>query len=75
VTSDNTSTSSLALAGLHREFGWPCWRDGDQYYARHPDTPAGHHDAQGEDPAGLREAILLARSPAPAPSPRPVILP
>lgn len=56
--------SEPTLADLEREFGWPCWHDGDQCYARHPQTPHGDHDARGEDPADLREAILLARTPS-----------
>jgi hypothetical protein len=45
---------------VEREFGWPCWRDDGQCFARHPQTPPGDHDARGEDPGDLREAILLA---------------
>lgn len=64
----SASVSSLALADLQREFGWP---DGDEYSARRPDAATGHCDAEGEDPADLREAILLALSPVLSPSPHP----
>jgi hypothetical protein len=57
---DDASTSERTLADVEREFGWSCWQDADQYYARHPQTPAGDHDARGDDPDDLREAILLA---------------
>ena len=57
--SDNVSTDDRTLADVQREFGWPCWHDGDLLYARHPHTPPGHYDAQGDDPDDLREAILL----------------
>lgn len=60
MTSDNPSASELTLADLENEFGWICWHDGGQYYARHPLTPADDHDARGDDPADLREAMLLA---------------
>jgi hypothetical protein len=52
--------NDMALAALEKEFGWPCWHDGDQYYACRPHTPHGEHDARGDDPADLREAITLA---------------
>jgi hypothetical protein len=52
-------TSGPTLADVEREFSLTCWQDGDQYYARHPRTAAGDHDARGDDPADLREAILI----------------
>jgi hypothetical protein len=49
-------------ADLEREFpGWVFWRWPDgQYCARRIGTPEGDHDALGEDPQDLREAITLA---------------
>lgn len=67
MTSDNISTSERTLADVEREFGWPCWQDGDLLYARHPHTPTGDYDAQGDDPDDLREAILLTRENASTP--------
>jgi hypothetical protein len=64
VADRSASTASapagMTLAGVQTEFGWTCWCDGDQCYARRPQTPPGEHDARGEDPADLREAIVLA---------------
>lgn len=55
-----SAPSDMTLADVEREFGWKCWSDGDQCYARRPQTPPGEHDARGEDPADLHEAITLA---------------
>jgi hypothetical protein len=68
VTSGNTIASHATLAALEREFGWTCWHDGDQYYARRPTTPHGEHDARGDDPTDLREAITLALQPTSTPT-------
>jgi hypothetical protein len=53
------------LTDLEQEFpGWVCWDDADgQSYARRPETPDGDHDARGEDPLDLRDAIILALEP------------
>jgi hypothetical protein len=51
------------LTDLEKEFGWICWNAADgQCYARRPTTPGNDHDARGEDPLDLRDAIRLALS-------------
>lgn len=60
ATAPAPSASDPALAVLEREFGWPCWCEGAECFARHPQTPPGDYDARGDDPDDLREAILLA---------------
>ena len=51
------------LTDLEKEFGWTCRTGTDgQCYARRPTTPGHDHDARGEDPLDLRDAILLALS-------------
>lgn len=59
AASGNGPAGELTLADLEREFGLACWEDDGQYYTRHPLTAAGDYDAKGDDPADLREAILL----------------
>jgi hypothetical protein len=56
----NTPPGELTLADLERELGWTCWQDGDECYARHPLTAVDDYDARGDDPADLREAILIS---------------
>ena len=52
-----------ALDDIRREFpGWVCWQRGGLCYARRPHTPEHGYDAHSDDPADLREAILLALS-------------
>jgi hypothetical protein len=60
MTTSSDPGAQPALGDLEEEFGWICWRADDQCYARRPDTPAHDHDARGEDPADLREAVILA---------------
>jgi hypothetical protein len=60
VTTDTSTPHKATLADLETESGWICWQDSDQCYARRPQTPPDEHDARGEDPADLREAIMLA---------------
>jgi hypothetical protein len=60
VTIDTGTPHDLTLADLEKKFGWICWQDGDQCYARRPQTPQDEHDARGDDPADLCEAIVLA---------------
>jgi hypothetical protein len=60
VTAHHVTNGEPTLADLEREFGWTCWHDGDQYYARHRLTAVEDYDARGDDPADLREAMLLA---------------
>jgi hypothetical protein len=55
-----SAPGGTTLASVEEEFGWTCWSDGDQCYARRPQIPPGDHDARGEDPADLREAIMMA---------------
>ena len=59
-----TSDAERTLDDLRREFpSWTCWQRNGLCYAPRPHTP-GHddYDAHGDDPADLREAILLALS-------------
>jgi hypothetical protein len=60
VNTDNGTHRDITLADLRKEFGWTCWQEGDEWYTRHPLTPASDYDARGDDPQDLREAILLA---------------
>ena len=52
-----------SLDDVRREFpSWACWERNGLCYARRQHTPHHDYDAHGDDPADLREAILLALS-------------